>query len=303
MRILIITPAFRERERLPRLIASLREQEHSDWVLFVRDNHSDDATAQFLKDWSKRDSRISYNVAEKQSSAADNWRNAVDEAVMRHDSDAVMFIAGDDYLEPRTALSTLTHELISGEAKVVSPYFVSRDHKAGIDKPIVEFSPLVQSSRARRAILMSDWVHCHLLYSLFLRETFIGLFSSRSQVFQNGANSDWLISAKISLDTRIKLASSSGAVYVRDHRERSPHEWIASQTGSSIAKSSKRSREIVEILRSLIWPITASSIPIREGWKNAPLFLLVTLPCLFIRRLAAALARLQVQFQKLIQDQ
>ena len=95
MKIAVITPAYNVGAFIGDTIASLIAQSHKDWAMVVVDDGSTDNTAEIVAGFA--DPRIHLVRQDNQGVSAARNRG-VDEA--QDDTDAVMFLDGDDFLAP-----------------------------------------------------------------------------------------------------------------------------------------------------------------------------------------------------------
>ena len=95
-KISVIVPFHNEERWLDRCIRSVREQTYGDWELILVDDCSTDHSAAIARRWANLDARIRLlaHVENRGWSAARNF--GIDQAT----GDYVMFLDGDDYLEP-----------------------------------------------------------------------------------------------------------------------------------------------------------------------------------------------------------
>jgi len=91
----IILPAYNSEKYIGRTLDSVIKQTYKKWELIIVDDCSTDSTANIVKEYTRKDPRISYNKLQKNSGAAVARNKAIDKAKGRYlaflDSDDIWF--------------------------------------------------------------------------------------------------------------------------------------------------------------------------------------------------------------------
>ena len=174
-KIVLVCAVRKEAGYISRLISSLQNQTHSNWVLCIRDNASTDGTDSIVRQLQRKDKRIQMTCSPTPVSVSINWGHAVNDALLTP-SDFVSGIAGDDYYEKSTHLESLVSAL-RGPAMCALPQF--RLTSDSLEKDMfTKVSP--KSMRRNHFRLATREVYVCSIYGLFKRGEFERILKSRS---------------------------------------------------------------------------------------------------------------------------
>jgi glycosyltransferase involved in cell wall biosynthesis len=174
-KILLICAVKNEAGYISKLVSSLQNQTHSNWILHIRNNASTDGTDSIVRQLQRDDKRIQMTCSPTPVSVTVNWGNAVNEALLTP-SDFVSCIAGDDYYEKSTHLESLVSAL-HGLALCALPQFRLTSDILEIDL-LTKASP--KSMRRNHFRLATKEVYVCSYYGLFKRGEFERILKSRS---------------------------------------------------------------------------------------------------------------------------
>ena len=113
-KISVLIPTFRYARFLPEAIDSVLAQDCSDFELLISDDASDDTSADIIRDYAARDSRIRFQIHERNLGMVANWNWCLAEARGRY----VKFVFGDDCLPSPRSLGRMA-EMLEGEPRAV----------------------------------------------------------------------------------------------------------------------------------------------------------------------------------------
>ena len=118
MKVIIFTQAYNAQNTLKRTIKSVLSQTYTNWVWYIVDNGSNDATGGIVQEYASRDSRI-IPLKNEQNNV---WKtgNGITEIISEHfDSDYVCWIDADDTYKP-DFLKKLTDYAMENELDLVA---------------------------------------------------------------------------------------------------------------------------------------------------------------------------------------
>lgn len=128
----IVIPCYNCEEYIGACIESLQRQTFTNWTALVADDCSTDATADVVREYMEKDSRISLRVGDERAWLMGNTLNAL-RAQDLHPSDVVAILDGDDYIMP-TCLERLWEKHCEGYDLVYTDEEIQgQDHSIGAE--------------------------------------------------------------------------------------------------------------------------------------------------------------------------
>jgi glycosyltransferase involved in cell wall biosynthesis len=160
-------PYFRNRDYLPRAVASVLAQGDPRWKLIVADGGGDPGGPVEAIVHGYRDSRVSFLPSAGRPTIAGNWNRCIDAAetdlvTLLHDDDELrpgyvgrMLAAADAY--PTAAVLFCEAEVIgpAGERRFSFPDYVKRFYRPRRGRPVV-----VEGEAGLRAVLAGNFIMC-----------------------------------------------------------------------------------------------------------------------------------------------
>jgi glycosyltransferase involved in cell wall biosynthesis len=106
-KISVLIPCYNQARYLPQAIESVLAQRDADWELVVSDDASTDKSAEIIRSYAARDSRIRFHQHTRNLGMAANWNWCLTQAGGTY----VKFLFGDDYFCEANALTGLAEPL------------------------------------------------------------------------------------------------------------------------------------------------------------------------------------------------
>jgi glycosyltransferase involved in cell wall biosynthesis len=294
--LLIISPIFREVSRISRLVDCLQGQTFQSWVVFFHDNNSNDGSIELLSEFSKTDSRVMFGMSEQTTNFGRNWNSAVAKSSTTGQYKFVMFLSGDDYLEPKDALEKMV--FLAGSApgpKVVVPKFVGRNHQLSSDVPIFALGNVTPSKFGRALKIVNPGIG-HLVYSFFPADIFNYYFLARRFDFEAGTDTDWFFATELLMSRGQELIYEESVIYVKDQRPEPAQRWLQRQMGKANEAEANRGviiRKARLLLSDLFWPPVALFRLIRRPkFDSRAWVFFVSIPMIQLRLVLKAFLRL-----------
>jgi Glycosyltransferases involved in cell wall biogenesis len=103
----VLIPCYNQARFLPQAIESVLSQTGVDWELLISDDASTDGSADIIRDYAARDSRIRFHLQSPNLGMAANWNWCLHHA----SGDYAKFLFGDDYHTSNDTLATLADAL------------------------------------------------------------------------------------------------------------------------------------------------------------------------------------------------
>lgn len=207
--ILILMPVLNESRYIKQSIESVISQTHTDWILLVQDNCSDDETASILYEYASLESRIQIIENESRLTAAENWTRIYDYAFSNLEFDMVCFLAGDDYWQESNYLEFLCSEIgMSFNCGIAMPSFLFRDIAHGSEHRYQIVIP-EETPTKRLDHFLKDWRNVNMQYGLFSKSYFHTLMKSPISEFTEYVGNDWWWSLVLVIDQPIVSITSS----------------------------------------------------------------------------------------------
>jgi glycosyltransferase involved in cell wall biosynthesis len=188
-KVLILLPVFDEENNLERLLNSIIEQKHKDWILAFQDNASKDKSIKILTDFSKIDHRIVGKSLERTVSGAENWKSLAKWALSDFETDYVCWVSGDDKWSHASYLNNLIEEAErTKNVAIIAPIFQTTDTVGNLVGGPIE---LKAEGPLRVRKLLKNWHYVNLILGLYPREIFEKIFNSPSAQFTDTKYLDW----------------------------------------------------------------------------------------------------------------
>ena len=94
----VIIPSWNSKDYIAEMLDSILVQSYQDWKLFVVDDQSTDSSLEIIRDYAKRDQRISYIVRDREPKGAQTCRNLGFEQA--EEAEYVIWFDADDVIAP-----------------------------------------------------------------------------------------------------------------------------------------------------------------------------------------------------------
>lgn len=190
--VLLLCPVFNEEQHLDALIASLKQQTWSDWILVFGDNASNDGSTQKIVSASQNDNRIRALLYSEHLPVHDSFNRTFDDALESVKSKFVQIIAADDSFAEISSLKTLVSAASTKNASFAAGSMLHFDDQGPIDENDFRFFESI-SHRSLRKFATEKW-GANLMYSLFSRVEFERLVHHPVARFSSNLASDWWFS-------------------------------------------------------------------------------------------------------------
>ncbi|TRZ75815.1 MAG: glycosyltransferase family 2 protein [Chitinophagaceae bacterium] len=188
-KVLLICPVRNEAAYIPRLLNSLQQQTHSNWIIHFFNNASTDETVQIVSQALKNDSRIKLQTFAVPVPINENFNRAIQIAVSSHSARFIGFIGGDDMFLEETYLEDLVFVLSQGSS-IAIPMFKIQEEKE-IDSYFTSFNHLNRMPIINRIMQGWDSNYGNILYSLFTWSDFLVIISDERSRLSSNLSSDW----------------------------------------------------------------------------------------------------------------
>ena len=188
-KVLLICPVRNEAEYIPRLLLSLQQQTHSNWIILFFDNASTDKTAQIISQSLNDDNRIILQTFRVPVPISENFNRAIQIAVTNYSAQFIGFIGGDDVFLEKTYLEDLVFAL-NNKCSMAIPMFKIQEENE-IDSYFATFSQLSRIPIVNRIMQGWDSNYGNIFYSLFNWDDFSIIISDKRSRLSSNLSSDW----------------------------------------------------------------------------------------------------------------
>lgn len=213
--VLILVPMLNEENFIRRCIQSVKDQTFQNWVMYISDNFSDDASLAIAKIESAYNKKIVIVERKNRVTSDQNWNSLAEFALSKTKSEFVMWLGADDFLENADYLDSMVNQC--SKDGIVPSFRNCREDGAYYLNHIFATDCTSESRIINHSRLARNWANVVAIYGLYKVAVFKELLHGNSTRLTEAPESDWWWC--FGLHNRFKISSSKSDFYVKTIKE------------------------------------------------------------------------------------
>jgi len=204
-----------EQDYIQRCIKSVTVQSYLNWVMYVSDNFSNDASLALAKKESSVNVNIKFIERESRVTSDQNWNTLAELALSETEPEFVMWLGADDFLENADYLENMVGQC---EKDAIVPSFRNcREDGSYYLEHIFRTDCTAESKTINQYRLARNWANVVAIYGLYRISVFKELLRGKGSRLTEAPESDWWWC--FTLHNRFKITSSQTDYYVKTIKE------------------------------------------------------------------------------------